>query len=76
MTKNHTKGENMGQPIITIAELRMRHNKMTQKELAEKVGVSTQTVVAWEKDITTIKAENLLRLCFVLNTTSSALLGT
>jgi transcriptional regulator, XRE family len=62
-------------PKITIAELRARNKKMTQKELAELVGVSTQTVIAWEKDITTIKADNLLKLCSVLNTSATELLG-
>lgn len=65
----------MTKPKITIAELRARNKKMTQKELAELVGVSTQTVIAWEKDITTIKADNLLKLCSVLNTSATELLG-
>ena len=48
---------------------------MKQSELAEAVGVSTQTIGAWEKDITIIKGEYLLKLCEVLNTTASDLLG-
>lgn len=65
----------MAQPIITIAELRARHNKMTQSQLAELVGVRAQTINAWEKDITSIKAQHLLKLCEVLETTASDLLG-
>lgn len=65
----------MIKPKITIAELRARNDKMTQKELADLVGVSTQTVAAWEKDITTIRAENLLKLCNVLHTSATELLG-
>lgn len=65
----------MGTPKITIAELRARNNKMNQSELAKAVGVTTQTVSAWEKDITVIKAHHLLKLCQVLNTTASDLLG-
>ena len=65
----------MTKPKITIAELRARNEKMTQKELAELVGVSTQTVIAWEKDITTIKADNLLKLFNALNTSATELLG-
>ena len=65
----------MAQPTITIAELRARHDKMTQSQLAELVGVRAQTINAWEKDITSIKAQHLLKLCEVLGTTSSDLLG-
>lgn len=65
----------MAEPKITIAELRARHDKMTQKELAELVGVRTQTINAWEKDITSIKAHHLLKLCKILGTTASDLLG-
>lgn len=32
-----------------IRRLRFDHNEMTQKELAEKVGVTRQTIVAIEK---------------------------
>lgn len=65
----------MGQPKVTIAELRARNNKMKQSELAEAVGVTTQTIGAWERDITTIKGEHLLKLCKILGTTASDLLG-
>ena len=65
----------MAQPTITIAELRARHDKMTQSQLAELVGVRAQTINAWEKDITSIKAQHLLKLCEVLGTTANDLLG-
>lgn len=65
----------MAQPTITITELRARHDKMTQSQLAELVGVRPQTINAWEKDITSIKAQHLLKLCEVLGTTASDLLG-
>ena len=65
----------MAQPTITIAELRARHDKMTQSQLAELVGVRPQTINAWEMDITSIKAQHLLKLCEVLGTTASDLLG-
>ena len=65
----------MARPTITIAELRARHDKMTQSQLAELVGVRAQTINAWEKDITSIKAQHLLKLCEVLGTTASDLLG-
>jgi putative transcriptional regulator len=40
----------MGKAIIhnTIRKLRFEHNEMTQKELADKVGATRQTIVAIE----------------------------
>lgn len=73
--KSYRKEQSMGQPKVTIAELRARHNKMTQVQLAELVGVRPQTINAWEKDITVIKGEHLLKLCKILGTTASDLLG-
>ena len=66
----------MSKPNVTIAELRMRENKMSQKQLAKAIGVSTQTINAWEKDITIIKGENLIKLCRHFNVTASDILGT
>lgn len=41
----------MAKPTISnnIRRLRFDHDEMTQKELAEKVGVTRQTIVAIEK---------------------------
>lgn len=33
----------------TIRKLRFEHNEMTQEELAQKVGVTRQTIIAIEK---------------------------
>jgi putative transcriptional regulator len=40
----------MGKPHITnnVRKLRFSHNEMTQKELADKVGVTRQTIIAIE----------------------------
>lgn len=35
--------------MITIAELRARHNKMSQQKLADEIGVSVDSVRRWEK---------------------------
>lgn len=37
----------------TLKELRARKN-MTQAEVAEEIGVSTQTYNAWEKDVSNV----------------------
>lgn len=62
-------------PTITIAELRMRENKMSQKQLGQAIGVSTQTISAWEKDITKIQGENLIKLCRYFKVKASDILG-
>lgn len=42
----------MGKSLITnnIRKLRFEYDEMTQQELAEKVGVTRQTIVAIEKE--------------------------
>lgn len=61
--------------MITIAELRARNDKMSQKKLAVELGVSEASVVRWEKDITTISAPSLKKLCIYFNVSSDSLLG-
>jgi DNA-binding XRE family transcriptional regulator len=39
----------MEESLLLIKELRLS-NRMTQKEFAEKVGVSCQTISAWENE--------------------------
>lgn len=65
----------MPKPNVTIAELRIRENKMSQKQLASAIGVSTQTINASEKDITIIIGENLIKLCRCFNVKASDILG-
>lgn len=65
----------MRQNIITIAELRARNGKMTQRELAEKIGTTQSTVSLWEKDITTISAPYLKKVCLFFGVSSDDLLG-
>ncbi|RKD26714.1 transcriptional regulator [Ammoniphilus oxalaticus] len=61
--------------MLTIAELRARNGKMSQKELAEKIGTSQTTVSAWEKDIEVISSRHLKRLCLFFNVSADELLG-
>ena len=59
-----------------IAEIRAKNGKMTQREFGDSVGVSTQTVNSWEKDIYRISAKNLIKICEIYHVSSSDLLGT
>ena len=57
-----------------IAYLRSLH-KMSQKDLAEKAGVSKGTVKNWENHTAEPCASNIKSLCSVFNITSDHLLG-
>lgn len=61
--------------MITIAELRARHNKMTQQQLANELGVHQETVSRWEKDISRINSIHLKKLCLFFNVSADDLLG-
>ena len=52
-----------GQISNRIRKLRFEHDEMTQKQLAEKVGVSRQTIVAIEK----AKYSPSLELAFLIS---------
>ena len=59
----------MGKSRISnnIRKLRFYHNEMTQKELAEKVGVTRQTIVAIEKAKYSPSLELAFRIAFVFD---------
>lgn len=62
--------------MITIAELRARHDKMSQQKLADEIDVGVDSVRRWERNIYTISAENLVKLCKYFNVSADELLGT
>ena len=48
-----------------IRKLRFFHDEMTQKELADKVGVTRQTIIAMEKGKYSPSLELAFRIAFV-----------
>jgi putative transcriptional regulator len=50
-----------------IRKLRFEHNEMTQEQLAEKVGVTRQTIVAIEKGNYSPSLELAFRLALTFN---------
>lgn len=62
-------------PKVTILEIRAK-NKLNQKEFGKTVGVTAQTVGSWEKNIKSISAENLIKVCQIYDVRASDLLGT
>ena len=48
---------------------------ISQKDLAEELGVSQQAIVFWERSTNTIRSDTLAKLAQALNVTSDELLG-
>ena len=60
--------------MIRLKELRKAH-KLTQQQLADIVGVTKRTIIAWEKEEREIKKENLKTLSSFFNVSPGFLLG-
>ena len=61
--------------ILTIAELRARHGKMTQKELAKELNVTQSAVSNWEKDQLEINGRRLIAIANFFKVSIDDLLG-
>lgn len=61
--------------MITIAELRARHGKMSQADLAKEIGTTQTSISLWEKDINTISSTYLKKICLYFGVSSDDLLG-
>jgi putative transcriptional regulator len=61
-------GKSKGQINNNIRRLRFDHDEMTQKELADKVGVTRQTIVAIEKAKYSPSLELAFRIALVFDT--------
>ena len=54
--------------------LRKMHNRITQEDLAEKLGVSRQTVSKWEQDQAYPEVEKMIELCQIFSCTMDQLI--
>src|SRR6185436_4010627 len=65
-----SKGILMGKSSISnnIRKLRFFHNEMTQQQLAEKVGVTRQTIIAMEQDKYSPSLELAFRIARIFET--------
>jgi len=61
--------------LITIAELRAKNGKMSQRTLAREIDTTQTSISNWEKDPLSMNAENIVKLCLYLNVTSDEILG-
>ncbi|WP_053375986.1 helix-turn-helix transcriptional regulator [Paenibacillus sp. FJAT-27812] len=59
----------MGKLLISnnVRKLRFNHNEMTQQQLAEKAGVTRQTIVALEQGKYSPSLELAFRIAFVFS---------
>ena len=61
--------------MTTIAELRAKHGKMSQRQLAKELGVTQTTVSNWEKDQLTIGGKHLVNLAIYFKVSTDDILG-
>ncbi|CAO1611142.1 MULTISPECIES: helix-turn-helix domain-containing protein [Brochothrix] len=61
--------------MITIAELRAKNGKMSQRTLAREIDTTQTSISNWEKDPLSMNAENIVKLCLYFNVTSDEILG-
>ncbi len=59
----------------TSIKLERVNLKLSQKDMAEKIGITTQSYQAYESGLTMPTMENFLKLCKILNITPNELLG-
>lgn len=65
----------MGKEILTIAELRAKHGKMSQKELAKNLNVTQSAISNWEKDQLGIDGRRLIDIAKFFKVSTDDLLG-
>lgn len=61
--------------MITIAELRAKNNKMSQRELAEKIGTTQASISMWESNPLSMNAVNIIKVCKFFSVSSDSILG-
>ena len=61
--------------MVTIAELRARNGKMSQKELAEKLKTSQTTISMWEKNPLSMGSKGIIAVCKFFKVSADDLLG-
>lgn len=61
--------------MVSIAELRARKGKMSQRELAEKIGTTQTSISNWEKNPLSMNAENIVKMAMFFGVSSDEILG-
>lgn len=63
------------QTIATNLFKYRKRKKMTQKELAEKLGVQHNTISTWENGINSIDVDTLYKICIILDISINDIFG-
>ena len=58
-----------------IVELRLENDNMSQRQLADSLGVTQASISRWEQNQMSISGENLAKLAIFFNVTADELLG-
>lgn len=61
--------------MVGIAELRARQGKLSQRELAERIGATQTSISNWESNPLSMNAENLVKIAKFFNVSTDELLG-
>lgn len=61
--------------MVGIAELRARKGKMSQRELAEKIGTTQTSISNLENNPLSMNAENIVKLAMFFGVSSDDILG-
>lgn len=61
--------------MVSIAELRARKGKMSQRELAKEIGTTQTSISNWESNPLSMNAENIVKLALYFNVSSDEILG-
>lgn len=52
-----------------------KQNKMSQKTLAEKIGVKHNTISSWESCTNSVDIDSLFKICDALNVSANVMMG-
>ena len=61
--------------MVNIAELRMRHGKMSKKKLAKELGTEQANIKRWENNPLSMNSKNLIKVALYFNVSIDDLLG-
>lgn len=61
--------------MISIAELRRKHGKISQRELAKKLDTTQASISNWEKNPLSMNAENIVKVALYFQISSDEILG-